>query len=154
VTLDQAGVQTNGRDAAVTALGALVQLAAATVSGVMLIAQQKEEPPEISQLVPTERALPVLSEVVRTSVAILTDCEIIDYGPATSTADGQVMWIPVATAPLLKAIVDESADLAGMPLFDPAKAKLSNLQLAAMRAKANDSSAVFNHLGLYAEQIG
>jgi len=143
VTLDQPGTQTRGRDAAVTALAALAELSAATVSGVMLITQQKEEPPEVSQLVPTDRALPVLSDVVREAVAILTDCEIIDYEPATSTADGQMMWIAVATVPLLKAIVDESADLAGTPMFDPAKAKLSNLQLAAMRAAASGSSAVF-----------
>ncbi len=42
-----------------------------------------------------------------------------------------------------KAIVDDSADLANLPLFDPAKAKLANLQLAALRAEAGDASAVF-----------
>jgi hypothetical protein len=143
MTLDQAGDAGNGREQAVAALATLAALAEASVSGVMLIAGKKTEPPEVSQLRPTERALPVLNAVVQTAAVAFVDSEVIEYEPATSTVDGQIMWIAVALVPLLKAIVDESADLADMPLFDPAKASLSNLQLAAMRAEANGSAAVF-----------
>jgi hypothetical protein len=143
VTLDQTGAEGIGREAAVAALASLAPLAEATVSGVMLIAGQKDEPPDVSQLVPTERALPVLSGVTQAAASAFVDCELIGYEPATSTADGQVMWIAVAAVPLLKAIVDESADLADMPVFDPARSSLSNLQLAAMRSERNGAVAVF-----------
>jgi len=143
VTLDQTGNAGSERDAAVAVLAPLAPLAEATVSGVMLIAGQKDEPPAVSQLVPTERALPVLSAVVQTAATAFVDCEVIEYEPATTTVDGQIMWIAVAAVPLLKAIVDESTDLADMPVFDPAKSSLSNLQLAAMRAEANGTAAVF-----------
>lgn len=131
------------RGTAVAALASLAPLAEATVSGVMLIAGQRDQPPDVSQVVPTERALPALNDVVQTAATVFVDCEIIGYEPATSPADGQVMWIGVAAVPLLKSIVEESADLAGMPVFDPARSRLSNLQLAAMRAEADGTDAVF-----------
>ncbi len=143
MTPDQPGDGQIGRGTAVTALASLTQLAEATVSGVMLILQQKGSPPEVSQLLPTDRALPVLSVVTQEAATSYADCEVIDYEPAKSTADGQVMWVGVDAVPLLKAIVDESADMAGMPPSDPGKSKLSNLQLAAMRAETGGTMAVF-----------
>ena len=113
------------------------------MSGVMLILQERNEPPAVSQLRPTERAMPVLNGVAQAAAAAFADCELIEYEPATSTADGQIMWISAAAVPLLKAILDESEDLAAMPVFDPRSSKLSDLTLAAMRVEANDVSAVF-----------
>jgi hypothetical protein len=74
-----------------------------------------------------------LANVIQAAASTYVDSEVIDYEPATSPGDGQIMWISVANVPFLNAIVDESADMADMPLFDPSKASLSNLQLAAMR---------------------
>jgi hypothetical protein len=65
MTLDQTGTAGNGRGSAVAALATLAPLAEASVSGVMLIAGKKDEEPEVSQLVPTERALPVLNALVQ-----------------------------------------------------------------------------------------
>jgi hypothetical protein len=133
----------DGLGEAVAMLASLRQLAEAPVSGVMLIAGRKDEEPEVSQLEPTQRALPVLNEVVRTAIAAFTNSEVIDYGPATTTSDGQIMWITTDSVPLLRAIADESADLAGVPSFDPSRTKLSRLQLAAMRVVDDTASAVF-----------
>jgi len=143
VTLNQSEAELSGRDAAVTALASLSLLTESSVSGVMLIAQHNGSPPDISQLIPTERALPVLNDVVHKAAADFMGCEVIDYGPATTTADGQIMWIAVESVPFLKAIVTETTDLAGMPMFDPARAKLADLQLAAMHAVSNSASATF-----------
>jgi hypothetical protein len=143
MTPDQSDNEQVGRDTAVAAVASLTQLSEASVSGVLLLVQQKDNPPEVSQLVPTDRALPVLSDVIHAAAAAYVDCEVIDYEPATTTADGQVMWLRVDDVPLLNAIFEESADLAGTPLFDPATSKLSNLQLAAMRAEAGGTAAVF-----------
>ena len=148
------------RSRAVEALASLTQLGQAPVSGVMLIAGKKDEPPEVSQLVPTERALPALNGVVQAAAESFADSEIIYYGPAATTADGQVMWIETSEVPLLKAIIDESADLAGMPVFDPGKAKLALLRLTAMRTSVNGRSAVFvqalrrNQIVARSRQIG
>ena len=70
------------------------------------------------------------------------ECEVIDYDPAEMVADGQVMWIDAESVPLLKAIVDESADLAGVPMYDPDGASLKDLQLAAMRVEGEEVNAV------------
>jgi hypothetical protein len=133
----------DNRQAAIAALASLTQVAEAQVTGVMLIVQERDEPADVSQLRPTERALPVLNGVTSAAASSFAECEVIDYEPATSPADGEIMWISVDAVPLLKAIVDESDDLAGMPVFDPGNSKLSNLQLAAMRVEAGNLSAVF-----------
>jgi hypothetical protein len=139
-----AGVSDDGGPASADdAIRSLADLAQGTVSGVMLIAGSKAQSPEVSQLVPTERAMPVLNGVVQAAAVAFVDCELIEYEPATSAVQGQIMWIAMASVPLLKAIAEESVDLADMPLFDPAGSTLSNLQLAAIRAEANGSSAVF-----------
>jgi hypothetical protein len=109
----------------------------------MLILQERLEPPVVSQLRPTERALPVLNGVVQAAANAFAGSELIDYEPATSTADGQVMWIGAGAVPLLQAILDESGDLAAMPVFDPSRSTLSDLTLAAMRAEADNVSAIF-----------
>lgn len=132
-----------GPEAAVLALASLAKIADGEVRGVMLILQGNAAQPQVSQLRPTQKALPALNDVVSAAATSFADCELVEYEPATLCADGQLMWIGAAEVPLLKAIVDESADLANLPLFDPAKAKLANLQLAALRAEAGDASAVF-----------
>jgi len=143
VATDSADSAKYDRDKAIAALSSLAELAQASVSGVMLITAKKNKPPEVSQLSTTDRVLPSLNDVVRNAALSITDCELIDYGPATTTADGQVMWLPTSEVPLMQAIVDESADLAGMPVFDPDRTKLDLLRLAAMQATGNTTSAVF-----------
>jgi hypothetical protein len=105
--------------------------------------QQGTRAPEISQLRLTKNALPVLTGVVRSAAQAYSDREVIGYEPATVVGDGQVMWIRAAQVPLLQDILRESVSLASLPLFDPKKISLSNLQLAAMRAEKDGTSAAF-----------
>lgn len=143
MSLDPAASTGSSRDSAVSALTTLSNVAQGHISGVMVIAQGRSEPPVVSQLRPTERALPVLNGVVQDAASVFANSELIEYGPATSTSDGQIMWISAAAVPLLKPIVDESTDLAVMPLFDPSKSKLTDLKLAAIRVGTTDDAAVF-----------
>lgn len=143
MSADQMRDASTGRHAAITALTPLAQIADGDVTGVMLILQQGDRSPDFSQLRPTQRALPALTQVVRAAAGAYADSEVIEYEPATSTNDGQIMWIRVADVPLLNAIVEESADMADMPLFDPNKSSLGYLQLSAMRAAKDDAAAVF-----------
>jgi hypothetical protein len=53
------------------------------------------------------------------------------------------MWTRASAVPLLKAITDESGDLAAMPVFDPSSSTLADLRLAAMRVEANNVAALF-----------
>jgi hypothetical protein len=140
---DMAGAALKPRAAAVTALASLSKLSSASVAGVMLVSNDGAEAPEVSQLVPTDRAIQAMSGVIQSAVKTYTDCEVIDYEPAGLTAGKQVMWIELGDVPLLKAIVDDAADLADMPMFDPRKSSLSDVELAAMRAEADGVEAVF-----------
>ena len=133
----------DGRALAVAALVSLSGLSESQVSAVMLIVQRRDEPPDVSQLRPTQAAVPPLSAVIQAVADEYRECEVIDYGPATSTADGEAMWVSTADVPLLQAIASESQDLANLPLFDPNKAKLSDLRLAAMRSEIGTTTAVF-----------
>lgn len=125
------------------ALAAVSRLGEGSVTAVVLVQQHRGDPPRFSQLRPTKRAETALTEVVRAASQAWADCETIRYEPATSPGDGQVMWISVTKVPLLGAIVAGSANLSGLPLFDPKKDPLASLQLTAMRAVKDDSDAVF-----------
>ena len=140
---DELEVPVATRDVAIASWSSLADLVEADVSGVMLVLQGRDEPPEVSQLRPTDRAQPVLTGIARAGARVYADSEIIPYEPATLAGDGQIMWIGVAAVPLLTAIVDEVGDLADMPIFDPGTSRLSNLQLAALRVEVNGTVAVF-----------
>lgn len=129
--------------AALATCNALATLRDASVSGVMLVEQRKNEPLQLHQLWATGEAELALNEVVRAATIAYSDCELIAYGPAAVAGDGQVMWIDATQVPLLLAVIEESSDLANMPLYDPGVAELRNLRLAAIRADANGVSAVF-----------
>lgn len=130
------------RDAAMTARTSLGQLGQGEVAAVMVITQERDGP-VVSQLRPTQRALPALTDVVRTAAGEFANCEVIDYAPATSIVEGQIMWASASSVPLLQTIVQDSQDLAGMPVFDPATSKLSAIKLAAMRVEVGDTAALF-----------
>jgi hypothetical protein len=140
---DQAVPEVNGRDRAAVVLATLANLANESVSGVLLIEQNRDDAAEVSQLVPTAKALEALTGVVKTAASEYGDCEVIDYDAAAMTADGQVMWIDANEVPLLKEIVEHAADLAGVAMFDPANSTLVHLRLAAMRVDGDSNSAVF-----------
>lgn len=128
---------------AIAALNVLSRIAEGEVTEVMLVLQRGDRSPEVFQLRPTQRVLPALTQVARTAASTYADCEVIDYEPAAATNDGQVMWISVADVALLNAIVAESADMADMPIFDPGRSSLGDLQLAALRVVKDDVTAVF-----------
>jgi hypothetical protein len=132
-----------GRGQAIAALDVLARLADGAVTGVMLVLRGGDATPDVCQIRPTQRVLPALNQVVRAAAGGYADSEVIDYGPAVTAGDGQVMWVSLAGVPLLRAIVAESADLAGLPVFDPGRSPLGHLQLAAMRAAKGDADAVF-----------
>jgi Kiwa KwaB-like protein len=128
---------------ALATLGALARLGQGTVTGVILVQQNRANPPHITQLRPTTRAGAALTDVVRAAADVYTDREAIRYDPAMSAGESQVMWIGAAKVPLLSAMVAGAANLSGLPLFDPKKNPLADLQLAAMRAVSTDIDAVF-----------
>lgn len=132
-----------GNNQAALVLASLSELADMPISGVLLIEQQKDDPPELSQLVATDAANDALTGVVQTAASRYLACEVIEYDSAASTSDGQVMWIPIDAVPMLKDIVDQSSDLAAVPLFDPATSSLNRLRLGAMRVDGDGTSAVF-----------
>jgi hypothetical protein len=53
------------------------------------------------------------------------------------------MWVGIGTVPLLRRILDDSADLAAIPLFDPGRAQMASLRLAAAKVDNGASAAVF-----------
>jgi hypothetical protein len=88
--------------------------------------------------------MPALNSVIAGAAEGLTDSELIDYAPATTIVDGQVMWLSIEAVPLLAAIDEQSEDLTSLPLFDPGTESPRDLRLVAMRATDDDgSSAVF-----------
>jgi hypothetical protein len=108
-----------------------------------VIVQPANEPVDVSQLRATERAVPTLLEVVRSTVSDWSGCEVIDYGPAALTADGEVMWKAVGEVPLLQAIADESDDPVNLPVFDPTPTRLRNIRFAVLTAQASQTRATF-----------
>ena len=130
------------REQAAATLDLLSQAAGGEVTGVMLILQRGQRPAEMFQLRPTQRVLPDLAGVVRTAAEDYAGREVIDYEPATTPGDEQVMWIDVAGVPLLNAIAQEAGQLADVPVFDPKKSSLADLQLAAIRVENDGVAAV------------
>jgi hypothetical protein len=132
-----------GSSEAALVLASLGELSDQPISGVLLIEQRRDDPPELSQLMATTAANDALSAVVKAATGRYLESDVIEYNSAASTSDGQVMWIAIDSVPMLKDIVDQSSDLAAVPLFDPATSSLNRLRLAAMRVDGESASVVF-----------
>ena len=114
-----------------------------TVSSVILMVRPPDGLLDFAQLLPTQRALPALNEVVQAAATEYADSALIDYDAAASTAEGEVMWISVADVEMLQTIVEGTRDPANMPPFDPAAVRLAQLKLAAMQVTVAGVTAVF-----------
>jgi Domain of unknown function (DUF4868) len=139
----QAEQPTPRRDDAVASLTTVAQLAAGEVATVMLMTRQADGLLDFWQLRPTPSAVSVLNEVARNAATRYAASEVIDYEPSALTSGPQVMWLPVTNVPMLQSIADEVGDLANIDIFDPARANLGRLRLAAMRVTNNAASGVF-----------
>lgn len=131
------------RQEALATLAGLAQMGQGMVSSVILIVRPPDGVLDFAQLLPTQRALPALNEVVQAAATEYTDSALIDYDSVATTADGEVMWIRIADVEMLQTIVEGTRDPANMPLFDPATVRLAQLKLAAMQVTAAGVSAVF-----------
>ncbi|MGH8995329.1 MAG: hypothetical protein ACRDYB_04750, partial [Acidimicrobiales bacterium] len=129
--------------AAVQALASLGQAATGEVSAAVLAVLPTHQPAEIYQLQPTQEALPPLNKIVHLAAGVYAACEVIDYEPASLVADGQVMWMETDQVPLLKQLLEDSADLANLPRFEPKKKALDRLGFAAMRVESTGGVALF-----------
>ena len=128
---------------AIQTLASLPNVTESEVGGVLLVSQLSEERFEMTQLRPTESVKPELISIGNTALKFYRDCEVIDYGPATTCIGKQVMWKPLSEVPLLESVASESADLANISLFDPKKAKLSKTRMTALRFDSSTTSVVF-----------
>jgi len=129
--------------AAIEALGSVSNLDGEQFAGVLLMTDLPDDHFSLSQLRPTASATPALLAVAQAALSYYRDCELIDYGPATSCIGREVMWLSLSTVPLLESIVGDSADLANIDLFDPRKAKLAKTRLTAMRVETDNGPVVF-----------
>lgn len=135
--------QTPTQSGAVEAIASITALDADQVSGVLLVSEFPEDEYELTQLRPTVNAAPALLEVGESALRLYRECEVIDYAPATSCVGKQVMWMPLEDVPLLDAVVNDSADLANIELFDPRKAKLASSRMSAIRVDSASGPIVF-----------
>ena len=137
------GHQPMGLPGAIEELASLATLQNGRVSGVVLAAQPADGSAEITQLQPTQAAIAPLGTIIQQATRRYAGCEVIDYQPAGSPADGQVMWLDTADVPLLKHVLEESDDLANLPRFDPRNHSLADMRLTAMRVETDTVTAVF-----------
>jgi len=137
------GGQPTDLTGAIAALASLNAWEDGRVSGVVLAAQSAGAPAVITQLQPTQAAGTPLNALVQQTIRRYTFCEVIDYQPTGSPADGQVMWIDTSAVPLLKHVLEESDDLANLARFDPRHQSLAEMRLTAMRVESSSATAVF-----------
>jgi hypothetical protein len=130
------------RAAAAQVLASLQSLDTSAVPVVVLAVLPPGRPVEVSQLQCTVTAASALSTVVNATATEYVQCEAIDYQPAGSPADGQVMWMESQVVPLLRQLLDDSSDLASLPLFDPQATRLAYLGLAAVRVETDDLKVI------------
>ena len=131
------------RDQAVAALRTLSTRSATDLDGVLLITDTKGPSPTMSFLKPTIEGAAAVLDITNSISNRYKQLEVIDYGHATTTADGQVMWMPLADVPLLASILVGSSDFANLIEFDPAKMKLAKVGLAAIRVGSRNTPALF-----------
>lgn len=130
------------RAAAAQVLASLQSLDTSAGAVVVLAVLPPGRPVEVSQLQCTVNAASALSTVVNATTADYVQCEAIDYQPAGSPADGQVMWMESQVVPLLRQLLDDSSDLASLPRFDPRPTRLAYLGLAAVRVEKDDLKVI------------
>jgi hypothetical protein len=143
VSSAQGGTSQLDQAAAVQGLASIPDLDGSQVGGVLLVTENAEGEHEMAQLQPTEKATPGLLTIGQKAIKYYRECEVIDYDPATTCVGKQVMWMPLSDIPLLESIVNESADMANVDLFDPRKSALSSARLTAMRVEVEPGPVVF-----------
>jgi hypothetical protein len=131
------------RAQAVQALASLAQIGTGEIKAMVVVGRKAKEPPEVSQLRPTPAAVRALAPVVQSASQSYGESEVVDYEPGSSAVDGQVMFVSLATVPLLQSIADKSEDLANLPLFNPSPEKVGTLRFAAIRAEQDAEVAIF-----------
>jgi hypothetical protein len=131
------------QDPALQTLLSIPDLANHEISGVLLVLKNPDNEYSMAQLRPTKKATPALLQVGQSATNRYQDCEMIDYAPATDCVGKQIMWMALSDVPLLQSIIDDSADLANVDLFDPKKQKLAQSRLTAIRVDADTGPIVF-----------
>jgi hypothetical protein len=131
------------RDGAVAALRALGMRSPEDLDGVLLLTDLFEPAQKMSYLKPTVDGAAAILEITNFVSNRMKKMEVIDYGAAATTADGQLMWIALDQVPLLGLILEGSSDFANLDEFDPRTTKLSKAGLAAIRLATSNASTVF-----------
>ena len=126
----------------IAALATLATIAADVDPELLLVAMARDGTPEVTSAEATTALASALRGVVRTHVDDWTDRETLAYGPAVEIADGQIMWVPLAEVPMLH-IDAVDAEVADLPMFDPAPSYLRRLRLSAIRAATATGQAIF-----------
>lgn len=114
-----------------------------SVTGILLALSPPKMPLEISQARLTQDATSVITEVVRKTASEYVEYEVVDYQPASSPADGQVMWINNQDVPLFGQLFSDFEDLANVSLLNPRDPNLKHLRFAVIRAEVGTSHAIF-----------
>ena len=128
---------------AVAALRSLSPKSADQLDGVLLVSETKGPSPMMSFLKPTVDGANAVVDITNQVSKHFEQLKVIDYGHATTTSDGQVMWMSLSEVPLLESILDSSRDFANLPEFDPAIMKIKNVGLAAIRTGPIATPTVF-----------
>ena len=70
------------------------------------------------------------------------ECEVIAYGPASSTVGEQVMWLALSAVPLLRSVATDSDDLASLEEFDPTEVPVGTVRLSAIRMTTGANAVI------------
>ncbi len=124
------------------ALDALSAISADFAPELLAVAQTGADPPQLAAMRPTAGLAAALREVVSDHASDWTSRELVDYSPAASPADGQIMWVAAQDVPLL-AWSELDRDLADMELFDAKAGYAAHLRLTALRAPTPVGQATF-----------
>jgi hypothetical protein len=124
------------------ALAALATLDPAATPQLLVVAKKADDPPELAATRPTDRLAAALREIAVDCATDWAAREVIDYDPATTVADGQVMWAALPEVPLL-AFPELTRDPADLPLFDPHAPYAAHLRLQAIRLPTPAGVATF-----------
>jgi Domain of unknown function (DUF4868) len=139
-TQDAEGVAT--QDEAIESLTQLDILKSGVVGSVVLVVNDNGSL-GFSRLRPTPRANPALNDVVQRAAGAYSKSTVIPYAPGSDAAEEQIMWLSIAQVSMVQSIASTLVDPANTPLFDPDKAPLDDLRLAAMRVTVDGATAVF-----------
>lgn len=131
------------RQDAIRALQTLSAVSTQEVSAIVLVTQTPGKTADIWQLQPTKAAVAPVTTVARSAAVAYRECEVMDYDPAGSPGDGQVMWLSTDFVPLLSRILGATDDLANLPRFEPDKSHMKGLRLAALRTEADRIKTLF-----------